>query len=287
MDTLRPGLDLDAFFRTVEAARSRVLLLDYDGTLAPFREARDEAVPYPGLRALVAREVRAGDTRVVVVSGRAVEDVRPLLGVEPPPEIWGNHGWERLTPEGALERQDPGAEARRRLDIAREAATERAPASRVEVKPVSVAVHDRGLGPEEAERLLADVQEAWEPLVEGGTVELHDFDGGLELRVPGRDKGTAVRAILADEPEDAVVAYLGDDRTDEDAFRELGRRQERLAPTPGGPRVLRVLVRERPRETEADLRLTPPDELGSFLERWRRAAAGRSESDVSDVSGES
>ena len=265
METLRDGVDLDLFFRNVAEAPSRVLLLDYDGTLAPFREARDEAVPYPGVREAVAELLDEEAGRLVVVSGRAVEDVRPLLGVEPAPEIWGNHGWERYLPGTGVVRSDPGARARRALERALEAAREWAPAGRVEVKPVSVAVHTRGLSAREATGLVERSEAAWRPLAIGAGLDLHAFDGGLELRVPGRDKGTAVEAILADEPADAAVAYLGDDRTDEDAFEALAGRT--------GP-TLRVLVRAEGRETAADLRIDPPGELLDLLRRWRRSCDG-------------
>jgi trehalose-phosphatase len=98
-----------------------------------------------------------------------------------------------------------------------------------------------------------EIREAWTPLAERGALELHPFDGGLELRVPGRDKGFAVRRIFADLDEGAAVAYLGDDRTDEDAFRALD------------GRGLSVLVRREPRPTAAELRLEPPEELLQFL----------------------
>src|SRR6185437_15422137 len=59
-----------AFFERLRQASSRVLLLDYDGTLAPFTPDREHAFPYPGIPELISRIVRAG-TRVVLVSGRA------------------------------------------------------------------------------------------------------------------------------------------------------------------------------------------------------------------------
>lgn len=265
MKKLRPGLDLDDFFRNVAEAPSRVLLLDYDGTLAPFRAERDRAVPYPGVRTAVRELIAAGHTRLVVVSGRAVEDLQPLLGVEPPPELWGNHGWERYTPGNGLTRADPGEEATEALDRALLLARERAPSERVEVKPVSVAVHTRGLGEDDAEALLEGVREPWRALADAAGLDVHAFDGGLELRVPGRNKGTAVREILAAEPGEARVAYLGDDRTDEDAFHVLGER---------GDRALRVLVRDEERETAADVWIRPPDELLDFLERWHGSSRG-------------
>ena len=84
-----------------------------------------------------------------------------------------------------------------------------------------MAVHTRRLSEVEAERVLAAVREVWEPLAREGAVEVHIFDGGLEVRVCGWDKGDAVRAVVDEEPVGTAVAYLGDDLTDEDAFGAL------------------------------------------------------------------
>lgn len=260
MKFLRDGLDLDAFFGKLADAPARTLLLDYDGTLAPFREERDEAVPYEGVRKTVEDLLDDGRSRVVIVSGREVEVLRSLLGIEPPPEMWGSHGWERYTADDGLVRADPGDQARNGLERALTAARSRVSEERVEVKPVSVAVHTRGLDPTRAESLLDEVRPPWKEIASGSGLELHDFDGGVELRVPGRDKGTAVRDILAETPPDGPVAYLGDDRTDEDAFEVLGGL---------GDRALRILVREELRDTKADLWIRPPEELLEFLRRWR------------------
>jgi hypothetical protein len=82
------------------------------------------------------------------------------------------------------------------------------------------------------------------------------FDGGLELRAPGKNKGDAVSAILAESGPDFAAAYLGDDQTDENAFRAIK------------GRGLSILVRPEPRPTMADMWLRPPDELGRFLRDW-------------------
>jgi trehalose-6-phosphatase len=68
--------------------------------------------------------------------------------------------------------------------------------------------------------------------------------------------------VLAETPEDAAVAYLGDDFTDEDAFVAVK------------PRGLAVLVRPEFRETAADVWIRPPRELIAFLKRWRDACGG-------------
>ena len=54
----------------VRRASESLLLLDYDGTLAPFHEQREQAFPYPGIAALVQQIAHTGRTRVQVVSGR-------------------------------------------------------------------------------------------------------------------------------------------------------------------------------------------------------------------------
>jgi trehalose-phosphatase len=252
---------LNAFWRRLKEASQRALLLDYDGTLAPFREERDQAVPYPGVREELEAILADGTTRLVVISGRSIEDLLPLLGLKSHPEIWGCHGWERLLPDGSHEIGDLPEGAAEALEEAAALLRQAGHAERCERKPVSVAFHWRGLDPERIARLDTEVTEAWNPLAERGGLELHPFDGGLELRVPGRDKGFAVRRILADLDEGAAVAYLGDDLTDEDAFRAME------------GRGLSILVRREPRPTAAELRLEPPDELLQFLCQWLTVGA--------------
>ena len=253
------------FLGSLAGAPARVLLLDYDGTLAPFQVERDRATPYEGVREAVKSILSSGHTRVVVISGRQVTDLQRLLGVEPPPELWGTHGWERL--------ERGGPHRLRALPPAADVALKRAGSAfapelhdRVEIKPASVALHVRGLTPAEAERVRALARSAWEPLTTEGGLELYPFDGGLELRVRGWDKGDAVRAVLDDEPEGTAVAYLGDDLTDEDAFRALGELS-----ISGRVNALCVLVREEARPSLAATRLRPLGEMLEFLGRWRKA----------------
>jgi len=247
---------LNDFWRSLKEAPQRALLLDYDGTLAPFREERDQAVPSPGVREELEAILSEGSTRMVIISGRSIEDLLPLLGLEHPPEIWGCHGWERLLPDGGHEIGDLPEGAAEALDEAEGRLLRAGHAERCERKPVSVAFHWRGLDPEKIARLENEISRAWTPLAERGGLELHPFDGGLELRVPGRDKGSAVRRVLADLEKGAAVAYLGDDLTDEDAFRALE------------GRGMSVLVRREPRPSAAGLRLEPPEELLEFLCQW-------------------
>src|ERR1051326_6719352 len=89
-----------AFLEKVRRASSRVLLLDYDGTLAPFTLERDRSFPYREIPSLITDIMRCG-TRVVLISGRPATELLFLSGIHPHPEIWGSHGSERLRPDGS------------------------------------------------------------------------------------------------------------------------------------------------------------------------------------------
>ncbi|MGK2905087.1 MAG: trehalose-phosphatase [Desulfuromonadales bacterium] len=245
------------FWQQLAKADHPVLLLDYDGTLAPFRVDRDKAVPYPGLRRLLG-EIHTGTvTRLVIISGRAIDDLLPLLGLDPPPEIWGCHGWERMLSNVQRSTVALPAGAQAGLKQAIAMVGQNNPDRRYEVKPASVAIHWRGLPDEEQNRLRCEVGTHWEHLALRYGLQVHAFDGGLELRCPGRDKGTAIREIFAEEETGTPLAFLGDDLTDEDGFREVK------------GRGLGILVRTKHRPTQADIHLQPPEELFAFLEMWR------------------
>lgn len=247
------------FFAELSGPRPRALLLDYDGTLAPFRVERDQAVPYPELRHRLQEIIRAARTRVVVISGRALHDLIPLLGLEPVPELWGCHGWERLLADGEYRGPDLEPGLRQALDEAHQRARWAGLNGHCELKPAGIAVHWRGMDEGSVKRLRSGIQAAWEPLKRQPQLELHEFDAGVELRVTGCGKGHAVARILRELDDNAIVAYAGDDRTDEDAFRALS------------GRGLSILVRREYRETAADLWLRPPQELARFLAAWLAA----------------
>jgi trehalose-phosphatase len=262
MKLLADGADVEGFFRRLAATDRRALLLDYDGTLAPFRVQRDRAAPYPGVRQALDTLLAAGHTRLVVISGRSAGDLPPLLGLARGIEVWGTHGWERLAADGTYAR--PDLDARRAAGLAEALAWAelRAPAGHVEQKPACVALHWRGMPPDSIAALRAETLAHWSPLARDAGLAVHPFDGGIELRVPGRDKGFAVRSILEELGDGAAVACLGDDLTDEDAFTALK------------GRGLGVLVRAAPRPTAADVWVQPPGELLAFLWRWHWACVG-------------
>ena len=77
--------NIEEFLESVARAQRSVLLLDYDGTLAPFSVDRQLAVPYPGLRDLLQQIIDVGRTRLVIITGRDAHEIDPFLRLRPAP----------------------------------------------------------------------------------------------------------------------------------------------------------------------------------------------------------
>jgi trehalose 6-phosphate phosphatase len=259
---LRPGEGFGPFFAALRSGESRALLLDYDGTLAPFSERRQPAPPYRWVRPTLERVASAPrPTRVGIVSGRPVADVARLSGLEGAVELWGSHGLERLTLEGCWVGPAPRRDASEFLETVAAAITARGWAGFLERKPYGLAIHARGASPAQFADAESELIEQWADSAEPVGLELLGFDGGVELRPAGVGKGLVVRKVLEELGPDASIAYLGDDRTDEDAFEELG------------DRGLAVLVRPEPRATRAAGWVRSPEELRRFLADWNAACS--------------
>lgn len=259
--TVNP-IEVEQFMESVAQSQVSALLLDYDGTLAPFCLNRRQALPYPGVTALLEEIIANGRTRVVIVTGRNAHEVIPLLAVHPCLEIWGCHGLERLRPDGNCETPRVEEPVLRAMADADRWLRHQGLHSRAEFKTGAVAIHWRGLDEAAAAETRRQVLLGWLPIAQSTPMQLLEFDGGIEMRMPGRDKGDAVRIILDEIGPEVPVAYLGDDITDERAFLALGNRG------------LTVLVRPEWRKTAAALWIRPPEGLRDFLTRWLQACRG-------------
>jgi trehalose 6-phosphate phosphatase len=255
--------DLQWFWKMVAAASSRILMLDYDGTLSPFCADRGLAFPYPGVCEILDSLFEEQGCRIVVISGRSIQDLIPLMRLKRLPEIWGSHGIERRQSNGLYKVSSLDEVAVRGLEQAYNWIENARLEAHCERKPGCLALHWRGLPVEEVEKLRSRVYEAWFPVARSASLELRPFDGGLELRVVGCNKGNAVRTILTETNKGGVAVYMGDDATDEDAFLALK------------GHGLGVLVRNRWRPTNADCWIKPPIQLLAFLRNWRIACGER------------
>ncbi|SET70401.1 trehalose-phosphatase [Geodermatophilus poikilotrophus] len=195
----------------VAGRRPLLVASDYDGVLAPLVGDPSAAVPLPGVAAALQRLAAHADVVVALVSGRGVADLRAVSGFEGPYRWIGSHGAEYggpLTAELAG-RRDVLAERLAPLVAA-------VPGARLEVKPASVAVHVRQVTDRAAAATLLEQADA----VADPFLTKKPGKEVLELAVTDADKGSALLRLRGDLGAAATV-YLGDDRTDEDAFRVL------------------------------------------------------------------
>lgn len=208
---------------------TRLLLLsDFDGTLADFHPDPAAPRPSPTMAALMARIAARPDVSFGIVTGRRVSDLRSRTELPDSVYLAGLHGLE--IERGMRRWQHPdldaAREAVRELYARLEALRERTPGLMLEDKDVSVAVHVRGVRPELRDEALAQADACGAPWVESG--RLRRLSGKMVLEfLPSIDvhKGDAVRWIAADveaeHGQPAWVVFIGDDITDEDAFRAI------------------------------------------------------------------
>jgi trehalose 6-phosphate phosphatase len=254
---------VESLIQAVSRAPQSLLMLDYDGTIAPFRQDPEQAFPYPGVSRLLQQIVRTGKTRLVIISGRDASEVVPLLNIDPHPEVWGLHGLQRLKPDGSVELSPLDESTLAALGAAEDWLLYQHLQHAAELKTGSIAVHWRGLSECETEAIRGRVLLGWTVIAKDTGLDLLEFNGGVEIRAPEADKGDAVRTILSEMNSDTPAAYLGDDTTDEHAFQAVN------------GRGLSILVRPRWRRTAAQWWLTPPDEVLDFLNLWFLACQER------------
>ncbi len=210
------------------ARRPRGFLTDIDGTLSPVAPTPDQARLYRGVRPLLRRCLDAFDV-VAAISGRPALDARRLVGI-PQMTYIGNHGMEQLAPRERVPVIAPDVRAYQSAiaDVLHEVRGRLVPrfASLLfENKGVTASIHYRLAPDPDAAR--AAIRAALDPLASERDLRVTEGRMVIELRPPlDRHKGTSIRA-LAQAHGLACALYLGDDRTDIDAFHTLREMRER------------------------------------------------------------
>jgi trehalose 6-phosphate synthase/phosphatase len=214
---------LAALVQKARAAPRLVLLLDYDGTLAPFAAMPELGTPDEALLQLLRTLADRSATQVHVISGRTAETLERWLGALPI-TLHAEHGlMSRAIGPGAewVPIRDVPTDWKDRLRPVLEEYLARTPGALLEEKVGALAWHyrlaDRQFGPDQARALRLELAERFRTL----PIEVITGSYVVEVRLPGVHKGQIAKRVLGETPDDAVVLAMGDDRTDEDLFAAL------------------------------------------------------------------
>ncbi|XP_027179087.1 probable trehalose-phosphate phosphatase J [Coffea eugenioides] len=280
--TLHHPSALDMFEQITNASKGKqiVMFLDYDGTLSPIVEDPDRAFMSDAMRAAVRKLARYFPT--AIVSGRCRDKVYSFVRLA---ELYyaGSHGMDIKGPskgykhkkgaQAVLFQPDAANEFLPMIDEVYEALLEKTKSTegaKVENNKFCVSVHFRCVDEKKWVELAQQVKSV---LKDYPKLRLTQGRKVLEIRPTIKwDKGKALEFLLESlgyaNRKDVFPVYIGDDRTDEDAFKVLKERRQGFG----------ILVSKTPKETSASYSLKEPSEVKDFLQRlvqWKRLCLGR------------
>jgi trehalose-phosphatase len=210
-ELLAPRLD--------ELARTPILLVgaEFDGTLAPVDPDPAAVVADPKGMAALRTLAELPETHAAILSGRALSDLAKRAQGSPRVQLVGSHGGE-IAPAGTHALTDEQSRALERARAAVVRAAELLPGAIVEVKPAGVAFHFRRAEAAAAEAVVAHLRAELTALP---SVSLRAGRKFLEASVQEADLGRALDRLRRHVGATGVL-FLGDELSDEEAFRVLG-----------------------------------------------------------------
>jgi len=232
-----------------------VIFLDYDGTLTPIvEEPCDAALPEKTKQTLMEL---ADLFTVAIISGRDLQDIRNMVDIDTIVYA-GSHGFDIQGPGGSY-RLEKGKKYLPALDRAEKELTKllsNIQGARIERKRFSIAVHYRMANQQDIPAIEQDVdavatQEKGLRKTQGKKI----FELSPDIKW---DKGKALQSLvktLYSRRRDVLPIYIGDDVTDENAFRAIK------------SHGLPIVVGKAKRQTTASYQLKNPEEVRLFLEK--------------------
>jgi trehalose 6-phosphate phosphatase len=203
-----------------EQDKSPLFFFDFDGTLTRIAETPGMVRFTPIARFIV--EELARNYTVGVVSGRALKDVRRLVGIK---GIFysGNHGVEIEGPGLRFVEKNSAMSVKFIESLAEETRRRlRKYRPLIQSKKYSVAVHYRTVDPRMVGRMLDDLGEIVSGPVSAGKIKLQTGKKVVEIKSPTDwDKGKAIERIVRKSGRHGRVFFFGDDMTDEFGFQKV------------------------------------------------------------------
>ena len=243
--------------RIKEAIKRRkktlIFFLDYDGTLTPIKRKPHLAKLKQSTKKILKK--LSLKKNVFIVSGRSLSDVKNLVGIKSIHYI-GNHGIEVKGPR--FNHVQPQA---KKLKVHIQKAYKKLKKKLklkgilVENKTYTLSVHYRLVKPSLVPKVKKDFTELIGDLVKSKKIKITKGKKVFEVRPNIRwHKGKSISWVLKKQKK-CLPICIGDDITDEDAFKALGKKG------------ISILVSRKKRKTTADYRVSSPKEIVNLL-KW-------------------
>jgi trehalose 6-phosphate synthase/phosphatase len=202
------------------AARSRAIFLDYDGTLAPFKDDPQTASPDAGILAIIRTLAATPGNEVTIISGRDRDTLqRWFNGIDV--NLIVEHGvWTRARGGDWEMLHQINADWKPNIRPTLESFVDRTPGSFIEEKNYSLVWHYRKAEQEQADLRANELKDELTNLIANHNLEIMEGHKVIEVKSGGINKGSAALRFIAADPYDFIFA-AGDDWTDEYMFREL------------------------------------------------------------------
>lgn len=204
-----------------------MLFLDFDGTLAPIVEQPQKASLSPDMKTTLATLSQRNSAFLAIVTGRSLADIRQKVGINAITYI-ANHGFEI---EGlnihVRKPLDPHTiQAYRKIEIELRDILKGIPGIIFEDKGLVLSIHYRMVNDTEKNFVKQSINRIAKPHIRSREVSLRKGKEVSEIRPPiNWDKGKAILFLLhsmkKSPSQKSVMIYIGDDDTDEDAFKAL------------------------------------------------------------------
>ena len=254
------GTRLDEAIAQIARTRTLLVALDFDGTLSETVDDPDTARALPGANTAIRELVTLADTRVAVVSGRALASLERVAELPEDVLLVGSHGSE-FRFDGTATGPETDENARELLGRLSQALTDVAagyPGARIEIKPSGCGLHTRLSSPEDATAAQAEALLVVEALDGSAEISCRYGKDIQEFTIHAADKGSAL-ITLREYAGASAVLFIGDDVTDEDGFRVL---------TDGD-----VGIKVGAGNTDAEYRIEDPEAVSRLLGQLAAARA--------------
>lgn len=220
MPTLTEYLDYGRVEKDFKAAARRLILLDYDGTLAPFHDDPAQASPSKGIMTILEKLCGNPANEVVIVSGRRAKDLEEWFG-HLPISLVAEHGASSRTAGSSAWHvyKNTSTEWKATVLPVLEKYAALTPGAHVENKEYALVWHYRASPSYYAHKNMTIIKRLLKSYLKENNIVIQKGDKVIEFKDPWVTKGAAARLWLQ-KNYDFILA-IGDDATDEDMFKVI------------------------------------------------------------------